>query len=167
MAAGHYEAIMHDTRYSLNGQRVPEDPEPVFSTTLFTDALISFLREDDGNDAPFFALYTPTAPHWPLHFPPGMKSRFAGKYDDGYESLRERRIAGASSAGILPPGIETATYESEAMAWQSLSDEEQRLQSRLMEIYASMVTHLDMEIGRLLQTLRDLGEIEKHTDTFH
>ena len=157
---GHYEAIFHETRYTRNGREVPEAKVPVFSTTLFTDSLIEFFNEDASSEEPFFALFTPTAPHWPLHYPPGMRDAYAGAYDAGYDRLRQSRIDGASRAGVLPPEADTGVYEPEAVTWDSLSIEEQNFQSQVMEIYASMVEHLDSEIGRLLEQMDSVGALD-------
>ena len=158
--AGHYQPINPWVRYSRNGEAVAEQVEPTYSTTLFTDALIEFFEEDKASDKPYFALFAPAAPHWPLHFPPGMQDTYEGAYADGYEVLRERRIKGAAAAGVLPEGADPIDYESHAPRWQSLSEEEKAINSRVMEIYAAMSTHLDSEVGRLLDKLRDSGALD-------
>jgi arylsulfatase len=157
---GHYQAIMHDSRYSRDGRPVPESGKSEFSTTLFVDELISFFDDDRLSDAPFFALFTPTAPHWPLHFPPGMAGSHAGAYERGYEALREQRVAGAARAGVLPHDADVDGFVARAEAWNSLSDEDRKMQSLIMEIYAAMTAHLDMEVGRLLRSLDDAGKLE-------
>ena len=165
-AGGHYQAInpkfrsSGNARYRRNGEAIAEQDEPTYSTTLYTDALISFFEEDKASDKAFFALYAPTAPHWPLHYPPAMRDTYAGAYSDGYEVLREQRIKAATAAGVLPEGADLDGYESKATAWQLLSDEDKAINSRLMEIYAAMTTHLDAEVGRLLDKLRDIGALD-------
>jgi arylsulfatase len=111
---GHYQAIIHASRYTRNGEAVPEDDQPTYSTTLFTDALIDFLESDQHSDKPYFALFTPTAPHWPLHYPPGMRETFAGAYDDGYEALRANRVEAATAADVLFGEANMQDYLSEA-----------------------------------------------------
>ena len=158
--SGHYQAINPWVRYVRNGERVIEPAESTYSTTLFTDALIEFLEEDETSDEPFFALFAPVAPHWPLHFPPDMQDSYAGTYDDGYEVLSEQRINGAAAAGVLPEGADPAGYQSRAPSWQLLSDGDKAINARVMEIYAAMTTHLDSEVGRLLDRLRELGALD-------
>ena len=163
---GHYQAINPALRYSRNGEMVAEKDEPTYSTTLFTNALISFFEEDKAIGKPYFALFAPTAPHWPLHDPPDMGGspdmgdRYAGAYTDGFELLRERRIKAAAAAGVLPKGADLDGYGSKAPDWQSLSEEFNAVNSRVMEIYAAMTTHLDSEVGRLLNKLRDIGALD-------
>ena len=157
---GHYQALFHESRYTYNGKAVTESEDPIYSTTLFTDQLISFFEEDRGSDQPFFALFAPTAPHWPLHTPPGMKHSDAASYDDGYDRLRGQRLAGAALAGVLPEGVNNNAYPSKAIPWDSLDAEEKALQIKVMQIYAAMIAHLDEEVGRLLNHLRTLGALE-------
>ena len=127
---------------------------------------ISFFEEDKAIGKPYFALFAPTAPHWPLHDPPDMGGspdmgdRYAGAYTDGFELLRERRIKAAAAAGVLPKGADLDGYGSKAPDWQSLSEEFNAVNSRVMEIYAAMTTHLDSEVGRLLNKLRDIGALD-------
>jgi arylsulfatase len=89
-----------------------------------------------------------------------MQDAYAGKYDGGYDVLRQRRMATAKSVGVLPAAGNDAGYISEATAWDSLDDEDQALNARVMEIYASMVAHLDAEIGRLLARLEGAGALD-------
>ena len=157
---GHYAAIFHESRYSRNGEAIPETDDHTYTTTLFTDKLITFLEEDRQSDKPFFALFTPTAPHWPLHYPPGMEQSYTGKYDSGYDELRKQRITGAVQAGVVPVGADVQVYESEAAPWDTLSDDDKALQSRVMEIYAAMAAHLDQEIGRLINHVQEADALE-------
>ena len=104
---GHYEPIFHESRYTRNGRAVPEPAEPIYSTTLFTDALIEFLGEDSNSERPYFALFTPTAPHWPLHFPPGMRDAHAGAYTTSKRGSQEqprppRPLLGSNQMSLHP-----------------------------------------------------------------
>jgi arylsulfatase A-like enzyme len=157
---GHLQALFHESRYTFNGKPVTEPEDPIYSTTLFTDQLIAFFEEDRGSDQPFFALFAPTAPHWPLHMPPGMKVSDEASYDGGYDKLRSLRLAGAALAGVLPEGVNSNPYPSKAIPWDSLDTEEKALQIKVMEIYAAMIGHLDQEVGRLLNYLQDMGALE-------
>ena len=158
--SGHYQAMNPWVRYVQNGDAVEEQGESTYSTTLFTDAMISFVEDDTSSDQPYFALFAPSAPHWPLHYPPGMRDTYAGAYDDGYDVLREERIKWAAASGVLPEGVDPAGYQSNAPRWGSLSDEDKAINARVMEIYAAMTTHLDSEVGRLLDGLRKLGALD-------
>ncbi len=157
---GHYDSKMGIEGYSLNGERLRNKDDSVFSTTMYVDHLLNFFKQDQDSEQPFFAWFTPTAPHWPMHFPPGMTSTYTGRYDEGYDVLREQRIQGAQNAGVLPPNITTDGFVGKAPAWDSLSADEQAVQARIMEIYAAMTDHLDQEIGQLLAYLKNSDQLD-------
>lgn len=127
-----------------------EYPEDGYSTELFTNELIRFMDEGKQEEKPFFAMAAYTSPHWPLQVPDDYLDLYAGQYDQGYDSLREERLASLKQAGIigqdhvLPPRNEAIT------PWEQLSGQEQRKESRKMELYAAMVENLDFHVGRLL-----------------
>ena len=157
---GHFQSIFHESRYTYNGKAFSEPKDPIYSTTLFTDQLISFFKEDQKSKQPFFALFAPTAPHWPLHMPPGMEYLTQDNYEEGYDTLRDKRLVSATKFGVLPEGIKVNTYKSNALPWDSLSAEEKALQLKVIEIYAAMISHLDQEIGRLLDYLKSINAFE-------
>jgi len=135
-------------------EEVVEWPEGRYSTDLYTDRLIEFIDSNLADGKPFFALATYTSPHWPLQVPEAELDRYAGRYDLGYEQLREQNFASLKAAGIiptssaLPPGNEGVT------PWEELTPEQQRIESRKMELYAAMVSNLDHHVGRLVEYLK-------------
>jgi len=143
-----------------------EDGEPVglpadfFSSDFYTDRLIRYLDEAHGKNRPFFAYAAYTAPHWPLQAKPEDIDRYRGVYDDGWDALRERRVAGLVRAGVIPPDVAVPPRLPFAPEWKGLSVQERHLQARRMEIYAAMVENLDANIGRLLDRLKQIGEYE-------
>src|SRR3546814_4786885 len=90
-----------------------------------------------------------TAPHWPLQAPPEDIARYKGRYDEGFDVLRERRLARQRDLGILAPDIAAHTPRNRDGSWDSLTAEQQRLAARNMEIYAAMVDRLDQNVGRV------------------
>ena len=143
-----------------------EDGQPVglpadfYSSDFYTDRLIRYLDEAHGQDRPFFAYAAYTAPHWPLHARDEDIDRYRGVYDDGWDALRERRVAGLVRAGVISSDVAVPPRLPFAPDWASLSVEERRRQARKMEIYAAMVENLDANIGRLLARLKQIGEYE-------
>lgn len=133
-----------------------------FSTQVFTDKLIGFLDQHAGDGKPFFAYAAYTAPHWPLLATDGYIDRYKGKYDVGYDAIRERRLARQKALGIIPEDFTPATLrpDAEMPTWDQLSDEQKKDQARRMEIYAAMVEELDANIGRLIEYLRRTGQYD-------
>jgi arylsulfatase len=161
-ADNHYGSI-RDATYSDDGRvhRLEDATNSsVYSTIRYTDKLLSFLSDHDGSTDPFFAVYAPTAPHWPLHYPPGWEERFTGVFDGGFDALCSERMAGALNENILPANVSTASCNKETGPWNALSTEEQQSFIKAMEIYAAMVAHLDEEIGRILETLEQQDKMD-------
>jgi len=142
----------------LTPQDVSED---FYATRAYTDKMLEYLRSTEEGQ-PWFAFMPYTAPHWPLQLPEDWLDRYAGRYDDGFDALRERRFERAREAGVLPASASLTNFERVAEAWSDLSPEEQRRYSRAQEIFAGMVEYLDMSIGRIVDYLADSGQLE-HT----
>lgn len=157
-ADNHYGSIPQAT-YSLDGN-VHRLTDPTYSTIRYTDKLLGFLEDRADSDAPFFAVYAPTAPHWPLQYPPGWENRFTGAYDDGFDALCRERMTGARNENVLPVNANTQACNKETGAWSELSSGEQQSFTRVMEIYAAMSAHLDEEIGRILAYMEAQGWLE-------
>jgi arylsulfatase A-like enzyme len=146
--AGGMEATYRD-----DGKVVPL-PQDFYSTTYYTDKMLGYLKEHAGDGKPFFAYLAYTSPHWPVQAPDADIARQRGRYDDGYEVLRQNRLKGWSAKGFgpkdnttlpnLPPGYRP---------WSALTAEEQARSSRTMEVYAAMVERMDTEVGRVLKYL--------------
>jgi arylsulfatase len=147
--------------YEDDGRRLSIDdlPQDFYSTDYYTDRMLEFLRSNDG-ETPWFAYVPYTTPHWPLQLPDEWLDRHTGRYDEGYDVLREARFARASELGVVPAGASLATFEPTAEPWSNLSPEQQRRQARAQEIYAGMVEHMDYSIGRIVDYLEESGQLD-------
>jgi arylsulfatase len=154
----HFGAPAH--LFSENGEMVDESINDFYSTRGYTDKLIEYIGDNHGDDRPFFAFAAYTSPHWPLQVPDEFIDRYAGVYDEGYDVLREKRVESAQALGLVPQVDAEAGFERIGPAWQELSDEEQRVSARRMELYAAMLENLDHNIGRLLAYLEEIGELD-------
>ena len=155
-----------DTTTFVEGDSCSPYPIGRYSTELYTDKAIEFAEQAIDQNKPFFLFASYTAPHWPLEAPADLIAKQKGKYDDGYDELRKRRIAGLVEKGILPKDIRAAAGPSrrpqlhhqlpteETRSWEELDSYERRYSARLMEVHAAMIESLDQHVGRLLQHLR-------------
>jgi arylsulfatase len=130
-------------------------PEGEYSTEVYTDRIISYLEADRDSDQPFFVFAAYTSPHWPLQVPEEDLNLYAGRYEMGYDVLRERNFETLKSAGIIPTDSRLPPRNPDITFWDELSPAQQRLEARKMELYAAMVENLDRHVGRLLDYLRD------------
>ena len=151
--------------YRENGVDV-EYPEGRYTTELFTDYLIDVIDEQHDDGRPFFAFAAYTSPHWPLQVPDDYLDLYAGQYDQGYDRLREERLASLKQAGIIPEDSELPPRNEAITPWEDLTAEQQRIESRKMELYASMVENLDFHVGRLIDHLKEIGEYENTVIVF-
>lgn len=138
-------------------KKLVEYPVGRYSTEVYTDQLIAFIDENKDDGKPFLAFAAYTAPHWPLQVPDEYLDLYAGFYDDGYDSLRERRLESLKQANIISVDSELPPRNGAITPWEDLTSDEQLRESRKMELYAAMVDNLDDHIGRLIKYLKDQG----------
>ena len=125
-----------------------------FSSNFYTDKLIEYLESEKGQGDPFFAYLAFSAPHIPVQAPDSHIDLYKGKYDDGYDVLRERRLATMQSLGLVAQDVALGQRPPAVRPWNELSVEEQRVYTRRMEIYAGAIDNMDDNVGRLLDYLR-------------
>jgi arylsulfatase len=148
------------TRYVSDGQIVDELPEDFYSTTWYTDQLISYIDSAGGDGAPFFAYLSFTAPHNPLHAPQEYIDKYHGRFDRGWDELAAERFERLRSLGLVGDSQVSQPRPEWVKAWEELNAEQQAARARDMEIYAGMIDYMDECIGRLLEHLRQSGNYE-------
>ena len=129
-------------------------PDGQYTTELFTNRLIEFIESNRGDGRPFFAFAAYTSPHWPLQVPDEYLDLYQGKYDAGYDALRESRFRSLKQAGIIPEASVLSPRNDAITPWDGLNAAEKRREARKMELYASMVENLDFHVGRLIEYLQ-------------
>lgn len=155
----HWDAVGFEeggSVYRADGE-IAEWPDGRYTTDLFTQRLIGFIDSNQGDGKPFFALATYTSPHWPLQVPEAELDRYAGRYDAGYDELREDNFESLKAAGIIPQTSTLPPRNDAVTPWADLDAEQQRRESRKMELYAAMVSNLDGHVGRLVEYLKAKG----------
>ena len=131
-----------------------ELPDDFYSTTTYTDKMLDWLKADAeaGDDRPFFAMMTYTAPHWPLQAPAELVRKYKGMYDEGPQKLREKRLNALVDRGLVPAAAKDKAHPvvptMKSRNWEDLSPAARARNSRVMEVYAGMVDSLDQNIGR-------------------
>lgn len=134
-------------------------PEDFYVTNTYTEKMLGYL-EETPKDQPWFAYMPYTAPHWPLQLPEDWLDKYKGKYDAGYDILRSERVAQATAKGVIQDDFSLEGFQPNADSWDELSEQEQAHYSRAQEIYAGMIEHLDMSIGRVLNYLRETNQLD-------
>lgn len=149
-----------------NDRLRPEDytfvDESYYLTDDTTREAIAQLEEHRAEkpEAPFFLYLAYHAPHWPLQAPPERVTAFEGRYDAGWDTLREERFRRQQEMGLAIPSWSLSERPGSVRAWESLNPEEQEDLSHRMEVYAAQVSILDDNIGHLTGWLEDEGIYE-------
>ncbi|MDR0278635.1 MAG: arylsulfatase [Paucimonas sp.] len=156
------KAKIEQITYRENGQPV-DLPDDFYSSDFYTDKLIGYLRHGQDSGKPFFAYAAFTAPHWPLQAPEAWLDKYRGRYDQGYDRVRQARIERLRDKGLLPAefvAAQTLPVAADLPGWAQLSPAQRQVEARKMEIYAAMVDNLDYSIGRLLEYLKSTGQYD-------
>ena len=131
-----------------------------YSTDFYTDKMIEYIDGNIKDEKPFFSFLAYTSPHWPLQVDKKHWKKYKGRYNDGYEKLKEKRLKSLKRAGIISENAKLPVSHKLVKPWDSLSKKQQLKEARKMELYAGMVDNLDYNIGRLIQHLKSIGEYE-------
>jgi arylsulfatase A-like enzyme len=136
----------------------PVDPNYHFTTDM-TNQAISWVRFQQAlsPDKPFFMYYAPGATHAPHHVPKEWIEKYKGKFDQGWDKMRELTLDRQIKMGIVPPGTKLAPKPADIKDWDKLTADEKKLFTRQMEVYAGFAEQTDYEAGRLISTLTELG----------
>jgi arylsulfatase len=132
--------------------------EGFYATTDFSDYAVQCI-EDHEAGKPFFLYLSYTAAHWPMHAPAEAIAKYKGKYDDGWDALREKRYARMKEMGLIKPEWEMTPRDPHVRAWEDdVPDREWEIAN--MEVYAAMVELMDAGIGQVVNSLKDQGILE-------
>ena len=130
-----------------------------YSSDAYANTLISYLREWK-QDRPFFAYLPFSAPHQPIQCYKEDRDKYKGKYDQGPDVLRSKRLKGLADLGFIDPEVVPHDVVSKNRLWDELSAEEQKLNARSYECYAGMVEALDRATGRVIDYLKEIHQLD-------
>lgn len=140
---------------------LPKDPNYHLMTDMTSQAIKWISAQKSLTpDKPFFTYFAPGATHAPHHAPQEWIAKYHGKFDQGWDKLREETLARQIELGVVPKGTKLAPKPEAIKDWDDLSDDEKKLFARQMEVFAGYGEYADHEIGRLLQTIEDLGQLD-------
>lgn len=111
-------------------------------------------------ERPFFVYFAPGATHAPLQAPQDWVDRFEGRFDRGWDRMRETIFARQKQLGVIPKDAMLTPRPAALPAWDSVAPDEKRVAARLMEVYAAFLAHTDVQVGRLVDALQAMGEYD-------
>ncbi len=140
---------------------LPNDPNYHFMTDM-TDKARAWIRHQKAMspDKPAFIYFAPGATHAPHHVPKEWIARWKGKFDQGWDKLREQTLARQIAAGVVPAGTRLAPKPPAIKDWDKLSADEKRLFARQAEVFAAFAEYTDHEVGRMLQAFEEAGQAD-------
>jgi len=139
----------------------PQQPGANFMTAM-TDQAVDWIRFQEAltPDRPFFLYFAPGAVRAPHHPPQEWTQRWKGKFDQGWDKMREQTLARQIELGVVPEGTALTPRSPAIPAWDSLTDDQKRLVTRQAEVFAGFLEFTDHEIGRVIEAVREIGELD-------
>jgi arylsulfatase A-like enzyme len=154
-----YPALYKGTA-AIEPDRTPE--EGYYLNDDLTAQATRWIRQQKSlmPDKPFFMYYAPGATHAPHHVPKDWADKYKGRFDQGWDAIREETFARQKELGVIPQDAELTVRSEGIPAWGEIADEMKPVLARQMEIYAGFLDFTDHHIGRLLDALEDLGVLD-------
>ncbi len=151
----YYPALYEGTR-PIEPEKTPE--EGYHFTEDMADKAINWVRQQKAlmPDKPFFMYFAPGATHAPHHVPKEWSDKYKGKFDQGWDILREETFARQKQLGVIPPEAELTKRHAGIPAWDEIPAPLRPILARQMEVYAGFLEHTDYHVGRLIDALEDL-----------
>jgi arylsulfatase A-like enzyme/uncharacterized membrane protein len=160
-AAGQYDPIITEDNTTTG---VPEgkDGELYYFPDAFTDKAIEWLHAVRATDAekPWMMYYSTGATHAPHHVAKEWADRYKGKFDQGWDAYREQTLKRQKELGVVPEDTELTERPDLFPAWDSLTDAQKTLYARQMEVFAGYSENADWNVGRLLDAIEKMGDLE-------
>jgi arylsulfatase len=147
--------------YEQDGEPVTSLPDDFYSTIAYTDHMLGFIDEASAANRPFFGYVAYTSPHWPIQALDEDMAKVRSRYDEGYDVIRERRFERLKQLGLIPADAEPPKLAADFTPWSELAPERQAAEIAVMEAYAAMVERMDTEIGRMIDHLEAIGELDE------
>ena len=142
--------------------RFYDDDDPYYLPDAMADHTIEWLHGVRAQDAhkPFFVYFSTGCSHAPHHVASEWADRYTGMFDQGWDRLREQTFARQKELGVIPPDAELTPRDEAFPAWDDLSDELRRFYARQMEVYAGYSENADHNVGRVIEAIEELGELD-------
>jgi arylsulfatase A-like enzyme len=127
-----------------------------------TEKAINWIGQEKAlmPDKPFFVYFAPGATHAPHHVPKEWADKYKGKFDQGWDKLREETFARQKKLGVIPPDCQLTQRHKEIPSWDEMPDALKPVLIRQMEVYAGFMEYTDHHVGRLIESIKNLGILE-------
>jgi arylsulfatase A-like enzyme len=156
-----YYPALYDGTTPIEPKRTPE--EGYHLTEDLADKTIAWINQQKAMapDKPFFIYLALGATHAPHHVPQEWIAKYKGRFDQGWDALREETFDRQKKLGVIPPDCELTQRPSEIPAWKDMDETLRPVLAREMEIYAAFLEHADHHVGRVIDSLSELGILDE------
>jgi len=150
--------FLHD---GVTQVELPDDPDYHFMEDM-ADQSIAWMKHQKAMtpDKPFFVYFAPGAVHAPHHAPAKWIAKWKGKFDQGWDKIREETLQRQIAMGLVPPGTALATKPQAIKDWDKLSDDEKKLFTRQVETFAGFLDYTDHHVGRVIDAIAETGQLD-------
>jgi len=155
-ATDQYNPVVYE-----DNRKILPDNKKLFSGQI-ADKAISYIAEQKSvaPEKPFFLYFAPGAGHEPHHVEKAWIDKYKGKFDGGWDKYRAQVLENQKKLGVVPPNAVLPPRNPGVKAWDSLSVDEKKLYARFMEVYAGFVSSTDYELGRVINFLKEIGQLD-------
>src|SRR6187549_3823827 len=155
-----YAPTLYNGTTPVEPEMTPE--EGYHFTEDMADKAIEWARQQKSlmPDKPFFMYFAPGATHAPHHVPTEWSDKYKGRFDQGWDALREEILERQKELGVVPADTQLTARHEEIPAWDDMPEELKPVLARQMEVYAGFLEHTDYHVGRLIDAIEDLGVLD-------
>lgn len=158
--SGATDFFIGDKTFRLNGELWDDFDEDFYTTHANVDYAIDFIKEARAAGKPFFHYIAFNAPHYPLQAPKEDVQKYRGRYDVGWEKIRQQRFAKQKQLGLFPQEMKLPPFPQHVPGWETLGQKRRDFESLRMAVFAAMVDSIDQNVGRLVDYLQKIGQFE-------
>ncbi len=157
-----FHPALVENKKRIEPPKTNEDGSPYHFTTDIADHAIRMMRASKAvaPQRPFLVYFSTGATHAPHQVPPEWIAKFKGQFDDGWDAYREKTFARQKQLGVIPPNTKLTPRPDSLAAWDSVSEDERKIYARMMEVFAGFTAHTDHEVGRVVDAIQELGELD-------
>jgi arylsulfatase A-like enzyme len=152
--------VLHSDTTPIDQPALPEDGYHLMPD--LADNTIAWIRQNQslGAGRPFFVYFAPGATHAPHHVPREWADRYQGRFDQGWDRVREETFARQKGLGVISPDTDLTRRHAEIPAWDDMPAELKPVLTRQMEVYAGFLSYADHHVGRVIDAIEELGELD-------
>ncbi len=157
-----FHPLLYENTTPIETPKANADGSEFHLSQGMADQAIKWLDNWKGlRDAPFFIYYAPGAVHAPIQVPEEWRDKYKGRFDEGWHAYRAHLLERQKSLGLVPEDAKMVDWPESVPQWDSFSEEGKAYLSRQMEVNAAFLEHVDFHVGRVINRIEELGELDK------